>query len=293
MGRRQAKQDASLAPEKDQRADKKRKEQQPQQVEAATEDQDAHISTRPTRARGSSKAPWWAGMSDGPAEAPAAAQPEAEPAAKRRRGAKDSEAAAGDEAAAPLQPSNVAEQQGGEAGSHAEDEGAAAGAPAQAASRDSRRPSGVSKIDLTAVWGHAPTPAGATADSAPRAGQGERRRSRAAAARAQACAQRWLQVWHPVGGQPAGGAEPRVRTFGFGTSLLLLPKHAADAHNLRCRVLEAAMKARTAFAPGLHKPAAAQPGKRKLLPAPKAPVGALPRSMLFGQNFQIPRLSRQ
>ena len=171
MGRRQAKQDAALAPEKDQRADKKRKEQQPQQVEAATEDQDAHISTRPTRARGSSKAPWWAGMSDGSAEAPAAAQPEAEPAAKRRRGAKDSEAADGGEAAAPLQPSNVAEQQDGEAGSHAEDEGPATGAPAQAASRDSRRPSGVSKIDLTAVWGHAPTPAGATADSGP--GQGK------------------------------------------------------------------------------------------------------------------------
>ena len=43
-------------------------------------------------------------------------------------------------------------------------------------------------------------------------------------------------------------------------------------------------------------PPPAPPGKRRLLPAPKpvtAAVGALPRSMLFGQNFQIPRLSRQ
>ena len=41
-----------------------------------------------------------------------------------------------------------------------------------------------------------------------------------------------------------------------------------------------------------RRPAEGAPGKRKLLPAPK-PVAALPQSVLFGNNFQIPRLSRQ
>ena len=245
--------------------------------------QNEHISTRPVRAPGSKAVPWWAGASDVPTDAPAAPQSDTEPGAKgRMAAAEDSSEAA---KAAAVHPSEgVTEQQGSEAGAHAE-EGGAAAAPVQAASRDSRRPSGVSKIDLTAVWGQAPTPA----VGAP----GQDKENSAAAV--------LPRVHRPV---PAGAS--RFGTQAEANPLAALhpgcvlcsadggdrPAQAAHTHAARCRVLEAAMKARAAHAPGPHMPAA-QPGKRKLLPAPKPPVGALPRSMLFGQNFQIPRLSRQ
>ncbi|CAL8471185.1 g10727 [Coccomyxa elongata] len=148
------------------------------------------------------------------------------------------------------------------------------------------RPAGVSKIALTAVWGNDRTPQAPVTAAAAAGGasdgdaKGKEKENNGAAVAAAAA--RPAELFKPVPGRSRYGSQSEANPLAA----------------LNPGVLEAAVKARGLYVSGLSAPnrgVEVAAGKRRLLPAPKplAAVAALPRSVLFGQNFQVPRLSRQ
>ncbi|EIE19551.1 hypothetical protein COCSUDRAFT_58299 [Coccomyxa subellipsoidea C-169] len=146
------------------------------------------------------------------------------------------------------------------------------------------RPEGVSKVDLTTVWGHTRTPLADTATAAgvaadkEAAGPGKEKENGDAAKAAAG-----HELIKPVPGRSRFGSQSEANPLAA----------------LNPGVLAAAVKAqpRGSYVSGLSAPnrgGEVAAGKRRLLPAPKpmGSVAALPRSMLFGQNFQIPKLSQ-
>ncbi|CAK0784596.1 hypothetical protein CVIRNUC_007800 [Coccomyxa viridis] len=212
------------------------------------------------------------------------------PAAAAADGNKDT--AAAEEARAPAagaerrpqqgkgQPKAAAQEAAG-ADHPAVKSGQEAGAAGQVARWEKARPAGVSKIDLTNVWGQEPTPL-ATAGHDGAAGKDKENPLQAV----------------PKAPSLTGIIKPLPGRSRFNTGLEANPLAA-----LNPRVLEAAGALRPGFVSGLaapSRPAAGGPapaGKRRLLPAPKplptGAVSALSQDVLFGQGFKVPRLGRQ
>ncbi|KAK9918373.1 hypothetical protein WJX75_003569 [Coccomyxa subellipsoidea] len=177
-----------------------------------------------------------------------------------------------DLAAAPLQESSQGP---------AESEAEAKAAARQVAQWERSRPPGVSKVDLTTIWGHDKTPRADATSAAP----------------AGVSADDEATGKEKENGEPPAAARHEVIKPMPGRSRFGSQSEANPLAALHPEVLAAAVKARGSYVSGLSAPnrgGDVAPGKRRLLPKPQ-PIGtvaALPRSMLFGQNFQIPKLSQ-